>query len=225
MQHHSRSLSFISLIFAASLGFFVSCSQNTPEIYSTDYSVVFDYSDEEKEPLARLTIFASSNSEVRRYERIKITSLDTGYCWDTKALSIMETEDTQWAGCTNLMAPEEEKLPVGTYEVVYYNADEKECTLTLDVRYDVDFYDVLLPALPEVMAEKRGIEKIAVYDKEHILLYFGDRTEEFKTTRDIWNRYRDAETYQIIWYTRNGNVICITPEKPVVPEPENLSSN
>ncbi len=71
------------------------------------------------------------------------------------------------------------------------------------------------------MSEKKGIEKIAIYDKEHILIYFGDRTEEFTTTRDIWNKYRDASTYQIIWYTRNANVICITPEKPVSPDAEN----
>ena len=68
------------------------------------------------------------------------------------------------------------------------------------------------------MAEKKGIEKIAVYDKEHILIYFGDRTEEFKTTRDIWNRYREAEYYQVIWYLRNGTIICIEPEKAVTPE-------
>ena len=70
------------------------------------------------------------------------------------------------------------------------------------------------------MSKKRGVEKIAVYDKEHILIYFGDRTEEFMTTRAIWNKYRDAASYQIIWYTGGGSVICITPEKPVTPEEE-----
>ena len=68
------------------------------------------------------------------------------------------------------------------------------------------------------MTQKRGIEKIAVFDKEHILIYFGDRTEEIKTTRDIWNRWREAVSYQIIWYTKDGSVICLTPEKPVSPE-------
>ena len=70
------------------------------------------------------------------------------------------------------------------------------------------------------MADKHGIEKIAVYDKEHILIYFGNRTENFRTTRDIWNTYREAEYYQVIWYSRDGKVICIEPEKPVVPETE-----
>ena len=70
------------------------------------------------------------------------------------------------------------------------------------------------------MAKKRGVEKIAIYDKEHILIYFGDRTEEFRTTRDIWNKYREANMYQVIWYAANGTVICISPEKPVSPDEE-----
>ena len=225
MQHHSRIYILMSLVFAAFTGLFMSCSQNLPEVASTDYSVIFDYSDETSAPSARLSVFASSNSDVRRYQRIRIKSVETGWEWDTQVISKLESDNTQWAGCTNLVAPENEKLPVGTYEITYFNADEKEYSLTIDVKYDLQFYDVLLPALPEVMAAKRGsskgsktIEKIAIYDKEHILIYFGDRTEEFLTTRDIWNQYRDAATYQIIWYADRGTVICVTPEKQVTPE-------
>ena len=225
MQHHSRIYILMSLVFAAFTGLFMSCSQNLPEVASTDYSVIFDYSDETSAPSARLSVFASSTSDVRRYQRIRIKSVETGWEWDTQVISKLESDNTQWAGCTNLVAPENEKLPVGTYEITYFNADEKEYSLTIDVKYDLQFYDVLLPALPEVMAAKRGsskgsktIEKIAIYDKEHILIYFGDRTEEFMTTRDIWNQYRDAATYQIIWYADRGTVICVTPEKQVTPE-------
>lgn len=220
MRNKSRFFSFISLTFAAFTGIFVSCSQNLPELNTTDYSVIFDYSDEENPPAARLAVFASSESDVRRYQRIKITSLETGWYWDTDSIAKIDEEETQWAGCTNLRAPEDEKLPTGTYEVTYYNADEKEFSLTLDVKYDIELYDVLLPALPQFMSENNGIERIAIYDKEHILIYFGERTEELQTTRDIWNKYTEASFYQIIWYSASGNVICITPEKPVTPEAE-----
>ena len=209
-------ISFLSIVLISV--FFISCSQNTPELSITDYSIIFDYGNEKDLPAARLSVFAASDSDVRRYEKIRVTSLDTGYIWETEDLERLENDDVQWAGCTNLVAPENEKLPVGKYEITYYNADEKECTVNLDVRYDIGFYDVVLSGLADYMAEKRGIEKIAIYDKEHILIYFGNRTEEFRTTRDIWNVYRDAEYYQVIWYTRDGRVICIEPEKPVVPE-------
>ena len=206
------------LIFAAVMALFISCSQNTPELTTTDYSVIFDYENAEAVPEARLSIFAASASDVRRYERIRINSLETGFCWEVDNLTRLENEDLQWAGYTNLVAPENEKLPTGLYEITYFNADEKECTVNLEVNYDIGIYDVLLTGLAEYMAEKKGIEKIAVYDKAHILIYYGDRTEELKTTRDIWNKYRDAEYYQVIWYSIDGTVICIEPEKPVVPE-------
>ena len=213
-----KKLTVFILIFAAVMALFISCSQNTPELTTTDYSVIFDYENAEAVPEARLSIFAASASDVRRYERIRISSLETGFCWEVDNLTRLENEDLQWAGYTNLVAPENEKLPTGLYEITYFNADEKECTVNLEVNYDIGIYDVLLTGLADYMAEKKGIEKIAVYDKAHILIYYGDRTEELKTTRDIWNKYRDAEYYQVIWYSIDGTVICIEPEKPVVPE-------
>ena len=218
MQCHFKSFSVISLIIAAAVVFFSSCSQNAPELYNTDYSIIFDYTDDQTPPSARLSVFASSGSDVRRYQKIIITSVETGYCWETEVLNKLEVDDLQWAGCTNIAAPENEKLPVGKYEITYYNADEKECSVTVNVKYDTELYEVLLPALQEFMEKNYGIEKIAVYDKEHIMIYFGDRTESFRTTRDIWNTYREAAYYQVIWYSRNGTVICIAPEKPVSPE-------
>ena len=223
MQSHLKTSGLISLILAAGLLFFASCSQNSPELYNADYSIVFDYADETSKPSARLSVFATSNSEVRRYNRIQIQSLESGYIWDTDIVAKLEAEDLQWAGCTNIVAPEDEKLPKGKYQVTYFNADEKEYSVTIDVNYDTEFYDLLLPALPDFMTKNRGIEKIAIYDKQHIMIYFGNRTSELKTTRDIWNNYRDAAFYQVIWYTRGGNVICVTPEKPVRPESEQTS--
>ena len=208
----------VSLLAAISVLICVSCTQVTPEVTQSDYSIIFDYENTEELPSARLSLFMASESNVRRYQRIKITALETGYIWDTDNIALLENEGTQWAGLTNLVAPENEKLPGGKYEVTYYNADEKECTINLEIKYDIDFYDVLFSGLPEVMKQKRGIEKIAIYDKEHILIYFGDRTQELQTVRGIWNVYREAGTYQEIWYTRDGTVTCIGPEKPVSPE-------
>lgn len=201
--------------------FITSCSQNMPELSQSDYSVIFDYAEDEEYPSARLSVFMSAASDVRRFERIRIKSLEADYIWDTSEIACLESDNVQWAGCTNLVAPENKKLPLGRYEVSYFNADEKECKVVLDITYDADFYDVLFSALPEVMADKKGLEKIAIYGKDKLLLYFGDRNTEFKTTRGIWNVYREAETYNLIWYTRDGRVICIGPEKKVTPEAEN----
>lgn len=209
---------FSPLFLAATLIISVSCTQVTPELTQSDYSVIFDYEEEEAFPTVRFSLFMCSDTDVHRYERIRIKALETGYVWDTDSIAILESEGMQWAGCTNLVAPENEKLPSGTYEVTYYNADEKECSVKLEIKYDMDFYDVVFSALPQVMKEKHGIEKIAIYDKEHILIYFGDRKEEFQTTRGIWNVYREAETYQVIWCTRDNSVLCIGPEEAVTPE-------
>ena len=209
---------FSLLIIAAAVFISASCTQVSPQLGMSDYSVIFDYENEESLPTVRFSLFMSSDSDVRRYERIRIKAVETGYVWETDKIAVMDKDGRQWAGCTNIVAPEKEKLPSGTYEITYYNADEKEYSVNLEIKYDMDFYDVVFSALPQLMHEKDGIEKIAIYDKEHILIFFGDRKEEFRTTRGIWNVYREAETYQIIWCTSDNSVLCIGPEMPVTPE-------
>ena len=118
-----KKLTVFILIFAAVMALFISCSQNTPELTTTDYSVIFDYENAETVPEARLSIFAASASDVRRYERIRINSLETGLCWEVDNLTRLENEDLQWAGYTNLVAPENEKLnrhDFGIGELMYF---------------------------------------------------------------------------------------------------------
>ena len=206
---------FYVIVSALIIIFVTSCSQVTPELSFSDYSVIFDYHDETTLPDARFSLFMASESDVRRYERIKIKSLETGYIWDTKDIAITESENMQWAGCTNLVAPEDEHFPEGRYEITYYNADEKEYTIILDIVYDSEFYDTPFADIPDLMQKKKGLEKIVIFNKEKIVLYFGEMSDNFRTTRGIWNVFPNADSYQMMWYTPDGKVICIGPEKKV----------
>lgn len=218
MQSHHQKISCLSLAFSVLFCFFVvSCSQNTPEIFQPDYSVIFDYTSENLPPSSRLAVYMASVSDVKRYETLKIKSLDTDYTWYISDIQRLAADGLQWAGCNNLVPPDNEKIPAGYYEVTYYNADEKETSFTFKVTYDEEFYDIMISDLPSEIIKKNGYEKIIIYDKEKTVLFFGPRPDEFRTVRGIWNVFREADTYRIMWYANNGRVICMEPERKVVP--------
>lgn len=200
--------------------FLLSCSNVLPELEQSDYSVIFDYKNENLPPDVRLAVFMESKSDVRRFSRIRIKSLETGFIWDFDNIEMVLESDggSQWAGNTNLKAPENEVIPNGKYEVTYYNADEKYVSSSIEVEYDTSFYDIKATEIEKIMKENGGILKIAIYNKEKLMIYFGEKTEEFQTDNSIKNAYVDADYYKDVWNSKNSNVIFIMPEIKVMPE-------
>ena len=181
----------------------------------SSYSVIFDYDKENAKPESRLCIFLESESDVRRYDSVKIISKETGYIWNIDEIARIKADGRQWAGNTNIVVPENEKIPNGLYEITFYNADEKNTTVSMNVSYDTTVYELKLEKVEEYMANHNATNKIVIYDEDGAILYFGEKTEETTTVRDIWNNYINAKTYQDIWCTNNDVIICIMPLKKV----------
>ncbi len=207
-----RKNSFLKILAASFSSFilFASCQQTLPELIQSNYSVIFDYSEEKVEnPEARLSIFMQSESDVRRYQHIKITSQETGYIWDFDEIAMIKNDDRQWAGNTNLKVPENQIIPKGLYEIVYYNADEENEKIQMHINYDSSIYDKTYDEIEDYMTKKSAVKNIAIYDESEILLYYGERNDGLKTVRDIWNAYSNADTYQDIWCLPGNTEICI----------------
>ena len=190
---------------------FIGCSQNLPEIYQTEYSVVFSYKDEVSNPTARLSIFVETGSDPRRCERMEIISHDANYKWNTKRITKIATVDRKWAGNVNFIVPDKERIPCGKYDVKYISADENENITHIDITYNDAFYDSVAKDVPSLM-EFNGEENIAIYDNNRALLYLGEKTEELSTKGDIFNTYNEAVYYQDVWFSNDNSVICILPE-------------
>lgn len=212
-----RKLSKLKFFFFSLAGLFcfVSCSQNVPELTKSNYSVIFDYLEEEKLPSARLSVFMESDSDVRRYNRIQITSKESGFIWDFDEISRLNTNGTQWAGNTNLIVPENEEIPEGLYEIIYYNADEKNDLVYMSVTYDTNLYSMTSEEVSEYMKKNNAISEIVIYDADGNILYFGTKTLNFSNVRGIWNAFSNADSYQDVWSSPGRFTICILPVKKV----------
>ena len=193
----------------------VACSQVVPDIVQADYSVVFDYKDAENLPSSRLCVFVASESDVRRYSAIRLVSKETGLIWETGDILKLQESDRQWSGNANFVPPEKEVIPSGVYEVTFINADEEEDSLEFKVKYNEAYYETLSVDVPELMKKQNGINKIAIYDADGKMLYFGNRNADLLSVRGIWNNYREAEIFQDIWCSADLSVMCIMPEEAV----------
>lgn len=200
-----------------SILFMASCTQVVPEVKYSSLSVVFEYKDEKTLPSARLCVFVETVSDARRYESINVKSAQNGFTWDVNDVFKIKSYDRMYAGNTSLLVPEGEKIPTGLYDVVFYNADLEKVETQTNLNYDSEFYDCKSGDIPEMMRKRGGRKNIAIYDKEGKMLYYGERTDKLDDTRKIWNKYRNAASFNEVWKLPNNSVICVMPLELVVP--------
>ncbi len=194
-----------------------SCTQVVPEVKYSSLSVVFDYKDEKTLPSARLCVFVETVSDARRYESINVKCVQNGFTWDVNDVFKIKSYDRMYAGNTSLLVPEGEKIPTGLYDVVFYNADLEKVETQTNLNYDSEFYECKSGDIPEMMRKRGGRKNIAIYDKEGKMLYYGERTDKLDDTRKIWNKYRNAASFNEVWKLPNNSVICVMPLELVVP--------
>ena len=204
-------ISLFTLILALTTG----CSQSTPELVRANYSVIFEYENDESLPDSRLCLFLESQSDVRKYERIRVVSEETGYIWEINDVAKVVLDEQQWAGNTNIVVPENKLIPTGKYQVTFYTADEKETSLSFNISYDSSIYDLTAVELEEKMHKSDAEKKIAIYDKNDVLLYYDKKTDDFDTDRDVWNYNRNAVYYYDVWTSDDELLICIMPVKKI----------
>lgn len=197
--------------------FMASCTQVVPEVKYSSLSVVFDYKDEKTLPSARLCVFVETVSDARRYESINVKCVQNGFTWDVNDVFKIKSYDRMYAGNTSLLVPEGEKIPTGLYDVVFYNADLEKVETQTNLNYDSEFYECKSGDIPEMMRKRGGRKNIAIYDKEGKMLYYGERTDKLDDTRKIWNKYRNAASFNEVWKLPNNSVICVMPLELVVP--------
>ena len=66
-----------------------------------------------------------------------------------------------------------------------------------------------------LLKNKNAVTKIAIYDKNRQMIYFGEKSSSFNSPRGIWNLFSNAKYYQDIIITPGNYEICIMPQKEV----------
>lgn len=193
------------------LFFFLSCSQSTPVLSFTKWCVVFEY-DENELPESRLSMFIEAGENVKRAERLVVSNESSNLSWTVEDLVLLQSVDRLFCGYPNFVVQSDDKIPIGRYVITFVQADGTEKQISANVTYDEIFYNSKAQDIPQIMNEKSGSKKIAIYSQENDLLYYGEQKDSVETKEKIAKKYENALYYNEIWATPNDTVICIMPD-------------
>jgi len=200
------------LIFALFSIVSLSCSQNLPEVKNVNSCAIFDFASENSKPSVRYSFFVESISDARRAEQIEIQSKKNGYIWKCDDLIKIANSKRQWAGYSNFVVPEGITPPDGTFLIKYISADGEEAETSTFLSYDVKFLDLTAAEIPDLVKEKNGRNNIAVFNRDNKILYYGERTKDYKDEAAILRKYREAYYYRDVWITGSNSVMCLLPK-------------
>lgn len=202
----------ISLLFilVSLFSFFVSCSDSEPKMISGTGYVVFDFKDTESLPSQRLSVFVEASSDVRRVSRILVSSRESSYEWSCENPLVFSEDKRKWTGYTDFVCPENVPLPLGIYDVRYFDAEERISDVIVTVMYDKDILSMTSEAAENNLSGKSN-EKIAAYDRNRTLIYFDGRKDSWKSDEDIFSSLEDAESIRRVLVLFSENSICLLP--------------
>ncbi len=189
-----------------------SCSQNMPEIKNVNTAVILEYHDMNSLPSYRLSIFVDSSSDVHRSSHIEILSKNTGYKWECDSpVKIAGRNSRQWAGYTNFAVPDGSEIPAGMYDIKYMNADGESTESYFYISYDAECLSMKASETIEAMNSKGCRTNIALFDKDGILLYYGEQTPEFRDEASFLRNYSTAASYKKVLLASSSSLVCILP--------------
>ena len=208
------SVFFCAAIFL-SFSFF-SCAESDADVVSASGTMIFDFSDAESVPSARLAVFVQLTSDVRRTDNFTISNAESGYSWSVAKPGIFTGLNKSYAYSLNLSAPVGEDIPQGSYFVSYYDAAGSEDTIRFSVSYKKELFEATSSKCKEIL--ENAAENVAIYDESGELLFMGKARSSWKTNEAILRDYRLAYTKRICYVTPGNTVICMMPSEKLKEE-------
>jgi hypothetical protein len=191
---------------------YISCANTTPELLSSNGTVVFDYRDDTSVPEIRLSVFAEAGSDVRRAARIRVVSRADEYEWTTDDLKLIGSDNRQWAGYTNFAVPESKKIPQGQYDLYYTDAEEHTVQAVFSVTYPEKLVESKSADVKNILGASAK-EMVAVYMSDGTLIYYNVRKPEWTDDNAVWNDMKLASKMRICWTSADDSVVCLMPSE------------
>lgn len=219
--HNSKLKKTLSLICGTwaflFLLIFSSCTNNVIQSSDAKLSIIFDYASYDELPRARLSVFVEAVSNPNRMESISLSCDKKEYVWESDNLVRAQNNEVKYCGLTNLVMPENEKIPAGEYSITYIQSDNEKKEMKASLNYDSGFYDIKAADVGNLMQRYMGARMLTVYGEDNKILYYGPRSSQYSDARGIWNEYREAQEFQESWVSSAGNIICNLPVEKVIP--------
>lgn len=204
----------LKIIFSFLCAFFAlfasGCSDSEPKLSSVEGIVVFDFEDETSAPDARLSVFAETESDAHRVEKITVSSRSTQFEWTAFEPVIIANEKKQWAGYTDFVCPAFRKIPAGLYRLVYTDGEGREVESSFSIVYPEKIGAASAADIKNVL-DGEFFEQVAVFDETDALLYYGLKKESWAEDKKLFSANKGASYYRTCLVVKNATAVCILP--------------
>lgn len=177
-----------------------SCADTTPAIISVHSTVVYEYENENEDPVVRLSVFVSPDTEAARLSYLEIKHEETGLMWKVTEPVIIKSGKKEYVGCTNLVPITGEKFPIGKYLLKYTDLASRSAERTFYVKSVASLEkNPLTAANYKDVANKKIckefiFDRVILYDDNDQLIYYGGQKKEFSKLEEIRKNYVDARS-------------------------------
>lgn len=209
IDYPSNKKIVFSIIFAF-IFLFISCSDSDPKIANSEGFVVFDYSSTNALPSMKLSVFVETESDAHRVDSISISSVSSNFSWIVDYPIIICDEKKQWVGYSNFSCPNNIDIPIGFYNLVYTDAEEKKQEGIFSISYPVELKKISSSDVYKVLNENYT-EKIAIFDESDVLIYFGTKNVSWDDDKKIFSANKNSFYYRICLEVKDTSAICELP--------------
>lgn len=177
-----------------------SCADTTPAIISVHSTLVYEFEKENEDPVLRLSVFVSPDTEAARLSYIEIEHEETGLVWKITEPTIIKSGKKEYAGCTNLAPVTGETFPIGKYLLKYTDLASRSAEKTFYIKSVASIEKTPLTAANYKDVANKKIckefifDRVILYDENNQLVYYGGQKKEFSKLEEIRKNYVDART-------------------------------
>lgn len=197
---------------------FSSCSQNPNGIAKCDAVLIYDYSDFKSFPTERLSIFVEAQDSARKYVSFTLTNESYDFYWNIQDLVVFKTAEKVVAGYPNIKMPVNKNFNAGTYKITFVNADGKLSEEEIKIKKNYDFTQVAAKDVDEVLAGKSKLNYISVFNKDNLMIYYGEKNSDFQDSATILENYNEAAYYHDVYLLSDKSQMCIFPKINIASE-------
>jgi hypothetical protein len=187
------------------------CSDSIPAITGTRLIPVFDFSSPESRGAPHVCLLVQVSSDIGFAGSLRLTHLSTGYVWNIGNPLILEAPGEAWAASPRLSpAGAASGFSEGEYRASYIDTAGRNAESSLTLQYPQALRTAEGRSVRAAMPAG-SIEKIAVYDGEDNLLYYGERASRLQNDAALRQAYPAAVFYRECLCAPDNGAICILP--------------
>lgn len=165
-----------------------------------------------------LSVYISPSSDGRRLESMKVMCESDGYTWHIDNPEQFENGKNTYYGCSKLSFVDDKLFPEGRYVVKYTDMSDREAESSFRLRNLSSMNNSKRKITANDVNKRRNgsectVKKIAVLDKDDKELFFGPWDEFFDSSVDVRGVFPGAESYQLIYSTRDNSSVIIMPKQ------------